>query len=154
MTNDGKSTQPVLTYHIEDVPQIGQIKHQENLEGPAVTNFTQLDVSPCMFSKMNQHIPFCFQDLQHVFFYLQVDEGLIYYQHVTSPSPFWITQDYFSFHVQSPQAISQRYILNVTVTFQGPCPQLHTKLWKNTGKTYTGAHFRASLYHMSSHIYK
>ncbi|XP_077326015.1 chondroitin sulfate proteoglycan 4 [Lithobates pipiens] len=105
VTNDGKSTQPLLTYHIVDVPQIGQIKHQENLEGPAVTNFTQSDV----------------------------DEGLIYYQHVTSPSPFWITQDYFSFHVQSPQAKSQTYILNVTVTFQGPCPQLHTQLWKNTG---------------------
>ncbi|XP_018410136.1 PREDICTED: chondroitin sulfate proteoglycan 4 [Nanorana parkeri] len=105
VTNDGKSTSFDLVYHIENAPQIGQIRHQGNLEGPAVTNFTQAEI----------------------------DEGLIYYQHVISPSPFWITQDNFSFHVQSPQAISQNYIFNVTVTFKDPCPQLHTQLWKNTG---------------------
>ncbi|XP_068131813.1 chondroitin sulfate proteoglycan 4 isoform X2 [Hyperolius riggenbachi] len=105
VTNEGKGALPALVYHIEDAPQIGRIIHQGNLEGPALMNFTQSDV----------------------------EEGLIYYQHVSSPSPFWTTQDHFSFYVQSPRARSQKYILNVTVTFQGPCPQLLTQLWKNTG---------------------
>ncbi|KAM9311806.1 chondroitin sulfate proteoglycan 4 [Gastrophryne carolinensis] len=105
VTNEKTGTQPALLYHIEDAPQIGNIFHQKNLEGPPVSNFSQADV----------------------------DEGLIYYQHVSGPSPFWTTEDHFSFHVQSPRAVSQQFIQNVTVTFQGSCPQLHTQLWKNTG---------------------
>ncbi|XP_044135791.1 chondroitin sulfate proteoglycan 4 [Bufo gargarizans] len=102
-TNEQKGTPPVLVYHIENPPQIGKIIHGGNSQ--VLTNFTQEEV----------------------------DAGFIFYQHVESPNPFWSTQDLFSFHVQSPRASSQKYVFNVTVTFQSSCPQLHTKLWKNTG---------------------
>ncbi|KAG9489583.1 hypothetical protein GDO78_005511 [Eleutherodactylus coqui] len=103
VTNEQKGIQPVLVYHIENPPQIGKIVHGGN--GEVLANFTQEEVNA----------------------------DLVFYQHVESPTPFWSAQDSFSFHVQSPRANSQQYILNVTVTFQSSCPQLHTKLWKNTG---------------------
>ncbi|XP_069837404.1 chondroitin sulfate proteoglycan 4 [Dendropsophus ebraccatus] len=103
LTNEQVGTQPVLMYHIENPPQIGKIVQRGNSE--VLANFTQEEV----------------------------DAGLVFYQHVESSTPFWTAQDFFSFHVQSPRATSQQYILNVTVTFQGSCPQLHTKLWRNTG---------------------
>ncbi|XP_075711270.1 chondroitin sulfate proteoglycan 4 [Rhinoderma darwinii] len=105
VSNEQKGTQPVLVYHIENPPQIGKIVHGGNKEGMALANFTQEEVNA----------------------------GLVFYQHVESPTPFWSAQDFFSFHIQSPHANSQQYVLNVTVTFQSSCPQLHTKLWKNTG---------------------
>ncbi|KAM3925092.1 chondroitin sulfate proteoglycan 4 [Leptodactylus fuscus] len=102
-TNEEKGTQPVLVYHIDNPPQVGKIVHGGKNE--ALSNFTQEEV----------------------------DSGLVFYQHVESNTPFWSVQDFFSFHVQSPRTNSQQYALNVTVTFESSCPQLHTKLWKNTG---------------------
>ncbi|XP_075064368.1 chondroitin sulfate proteoglycan 4 [Mixophyes fleayi] len=105
VTNERKDIQPVLVYYIDYPPQIGQVIRGGNIEGAVLTNFSQSEV----------------------------DAGLIFYQHIATPAPFWIAQDNFSFHVQSPHAVSPRYIMNVTVSFQSPCPQLHTHLWKNTG---------------------
>ncbi|XP_063782481.1 chondroitin sulfate proteoglycan 4 [Pseudophryne corroboree] len=104
-TNEGKDAQPVFVYYIENPPQIGQIIRGRDMEGTVLSNFTQSEV----------------------------DAGLIFYQHIVTPTPFWTAMDNFSFHVQSPRAVSSRYIMNVTVTFESPCPQLHTQLWKNTG---------------------
>ncbi|KAM8974027.1 chondroitin sulfate proteoglycan 4 [Pelodytes ibericus] len=104
-TNERKGAPSVLFYHIDELPQTGNIMRLANGEAVTVTNFTQSEV----------------------------DAELIYYQHVTADTPFWTAQDYFTFHVTSPLAVSQRYLLNVTVTFQGPCSQLQTRLWKNTG---------------------
>ncbi|XP_073435589.1 chondroitin sulfate proteoglycan 4 [Dendrobates tinctorius] len=103
VTNEQKGSQPVLMYHIENPPLIGKIVHGSSSE--VLSNFTQEEV----------------------------DLGLVFYQHLESPIPFWSAQDFFPFHVHSPRANSQQFILNVTVTFQSLCPQLHTKLWKNTG---------------------
>ncbi|KAM4038842.1 chondroitin sulfate proteoglycan 4 [Anomaloglossus baeobatrachus] len=103
VSNEQKGSQPVLVYHIEDPPLIGKIVHGGSSE--VLTNFTQEEV----------------------------DLGLVFYQHLESPIPFWSAQDFFSFHVQSPRVNSEKRSLNVTVTFQSLCPQLHTKLWKNTG---------------------
>ncbi|CAJ0947150.1 unnamed protein product [Ranitomeya imitator] len=103
LTNEQKGSQPVLMYHIETPPQIGKIVHGGSSE--VLTNFTQEEV----------------------------DLGLVFYQHLESPIPFWSAQDFFSFHLLSPRANSQQFILNVIVTFQSLCPQLHTRLWKNTG---------------------
>ncbi|XP_056428693.1 chondroitin sulfate proteoglycan 4 [Hyla sarda] len=103
VTNEQKGNQPVLVYHIENPPQIGKIVRGGN--GMVLANFTQEEV----------------------------DAGIVFYQHAESLMPFWTAQDSFIFYVQSSRATSQLYVLNVTVTFQGSCPQLHTKLWKNTG---------------------
>ncbi|XP_072003967.1 chondroitin sulfate proteoglycan 4 [Engystomops pustulosus] len=104
-TNEQKGTEPILVYHIEKPPHIGDIVHGGN--GEVLANFTQEEI----------------------------DAGLVFYQHVDSPTPFWSAQDFFLFHVQSTHTTSQQYILNVTVTFQSSCPQLHTKLWRNSGLT-------------------
>ncbi|CAH2273361.1 Hypothetical predicted protein [Pelobates cultripes] len=109
VTNEKKGPPPALIYHIDEPPLIGQIRRLENSE-EVIANFTQSDV----------------------------DAGLIYYKHVTDNSPFWTAQDYFAFHVTSQRAATQRYRLNVTVSFQNPCPQLQTRLWKNTGLTVLG----------------
>uniref|UniRef100_A0A8C5WES9 Chondroitin sulfate proteoglycan 4 n=1 Tax=Leptobrachium leishanense TaxID=445787 RepID=A0A8C5WES9_9ANUR len=107
LTNERKAPPPALVvYHIEEPPRIGQIVRMANGE-KEVSNFTQSDV----------------------------DAGLIYYKHTADESPFWTALDYFSFHVTSQFTASQRYLLNVTVTFQEPCPQRQTRLWKNTGIT-------------------
>ncbi|KAM4675966.1 chondroitin sulfate proteoglycan 4 [Discoglossus pictus] len=104
-SNEGQVPPTELVYHIEEPPRIGQIIRLTSKEESGITNFTQTEV----------------------------DTGLIYYQHIESPTPFWMTQDSFSFHVTSPRTVSPRHLLNVTVSFQGPCPQLRTKLWRNTG---------------------
>ncbi|XP_053320781.1 chondroitin sulfate proteoglycan 4 [Spea bombifrons] len=107
VTNERKDPPPELVYHIETPFQFGQVTRLKNGEETAITNFTQSEV----------------------------DANLIYYQHVALDTPFWTVQDYISFHVTSSYVVSQRYILNVTVTFQGPCPHLQTRLWKNAGLT-------------------
>ncbi|XP_041443697.1 chondroitin sulfate proteoglycan 4 [Xenopus laevis] len=106
VSNEPKDIMSDLLYHIDEPPQHGDIVRQDR----AVTglmNFTQSEI----------------------------DAGIIYYKHSAMETPFWTAQDSFSFHVTSHQVVSKRFLMNVTVSFQGLCPQLHTRLWKNTGIT-------------------
>ncbi|XP_053573318.1 chondroitin sulfate proteoglycan 4 [Bombina bombina] len=105
VTNEREVSPHELVYHIDKPPQIGQIMRLESPEAVGITNFTQLEV----------------------------DSGSIYYQHIASTTPFWMTQDLFTFHVTSLRTVSTPQHLNIKVSFQGPCPLLRTQLWRNTG---------------------
>ncbi|OCT89427.1 hypothetical protein XELAEV_18018048mg [Xenopus laevis] len=107
VSNEPKDLMFDLLYHIDEPPQLGDIVRQQDSEVTGVMNFTQSEV----------------------------DAGFIYYKHSAMETPFWTAQDSFSFHVTSHQVVSKHYLMNVTVSFQGLCPQLHTRLWKNTGIT-------------------
>ncbi|KFQ26632.1 Chondroitin sulfate proteoglycan 4, partial [Mesitornis unicolor] len=63
----------------------------------------------------------------------QVDNGLIFYQHEMPEKPFWLTQDAVRFHVVTPTAISNSFILLVLISFEARCPQRSTQLWRNAG---------------------
>ncbi|XP_031754994.1 chondroitin sulfate proteoglycan 4 [Xenopus tropicalis] len=107
VSNEPKDLMSDLLYHIDEPPQLGDIVRQQDSEVTWLMNFTQSEV----------------------------DAGFIYYKHRAMDTPFWIAHDSILFHVTSGQVVSTRYLMNVTVSFQGPCPQLHTRFWKNTGIT-------------------
>ncbi|KAG8440284.1 hypothetical protein GDO86_006155 [Hymenochirus boettgeri] len=106
-TNQQNNQLAELLYHIDESPNLGNIVRLADGEATAIINFTQSEI----------------------------EAGIISYKHTAIDTPFWIKRDSFSFHLTSNKVVSQRYIMNMTVTFEEHCPQLHTRLWKNTGTT-------------------
>ncbi|XP_062439317.1 chondroitin sulfate proteoglycan 4 isoform X2 [Rhea pennata] len=64
---------------------------------------------------------------------LQVDSGMIFYQHEMPPKPFWHAQDAIRLRVVSPTSVSDSFILLMLISFEERCPQRSTQLWRNAG---------------------
>lgn len=56
------------------------------------------------------------------------------YEHEMPPEPFWEAHDTLELQLSSPPAPNMAATLSVTVSFEAPCPQRPSRLWKNTGE--------------------
>lgn len=64
---------------------------------------------------------------------LQVYAGEVLYEHAMPPEPFWEAHDTLELRLSSPPAPDVTTTLTVTVSFEAPCPQRASRLWKNEG---------------------
>lgn len=67
-----------------------------------------------------------------LFFFGQVDESVVIYEHINTEATGWNAQDYFTFTVSSPPAVlgSQMFHINITYDLQDK----NSQLLANTGK--------------------
>lgn len=69
----------------------------------------------------------------HNFTQAEVDADQVLYEHEMPLEPFWEAQDTLELQLSSPPAPDVATTLSVTVSFDAPCPQRPSRLWKNTG---------------------
>ncbi|XP_069480664.1 chondroitin sulfate proteoglycan 4 [Ambystoma mexicanum] len=65
----------------------------------------------------------------------EVDAGEIFYHHEMPSVPFWISHDAFRFRVSSSRAVTELQTLEASISFEGSCPLLPSRLWVNNGLT-------------------
>ncbi|XP_074153019.1 LOW QUALITY PROTEIN: chondroitin sulfate proteoglycan 4 [Sminthopsis crassicaudata] len=95
-----------LFYLVERGPRLGRLAHSRlGSSGDALKNFTQAEV----------------------------DAGEILYEHEMPSEPFWLAQDTLGLRVSSPPARDVAISLSVAVSFEIPCSQRASRLWKNEG---------------------
>ncbi|XP_060030709.1 chondroitin sulfate proteoglycan 4 isoform X2 [Erinaceus europaeus] len=94
-----------LLYRVLRGPRLGRLLHSQRGPGEALRNFTQAEV----------------------------DAGQVLYEHEMPPEPFWEAHDTLELQLSSPPAPDMAATLSVTVSFEAPCPQRPSRLWRNTG---------------------
>ncbi|XP_012584168.1 PREDICTED: chondroitin sulfate proteoglycan 4 [Condylura cristata] len=95
-----------LVYHVLRGPRLGRLLHtQHGSTGEPLVNFTQAEVYA----------------------------GNVMYEHEMPAEPFWETHDALALQLSLPPAPDVSATLAVTVSFEAPCPQRPSRLWKNKG---------------------